>query len=126
MNVLLVEDNAVLGEAFRDHVVVNGHQVRWCLNLKDAVAALKGFNFDLILLDRRLPDGDGLSLLRTLRRTGRIPVIILTAYDTVSDMIEGLDSGADDVLVKPFDLCELISRMEMVTKWRAPTRPDHR
>lgn len=117
LRVLLVEDDQVLGEALRDHVAAAGHAVDWFGTLGDSVAATHTVDYGLVLLDLRLPDGDGLSLLRMLRTTNRaVPVIILTAHDQVTDRIEGLNSGADDYLVKPFDLWELTARMLAVSR----------
>ncbi len=117
MRVLLIEDDAILGEAVRDHVAAGGHAVDWVRALDDARAAAKAVNYALILLDLRLPDGSGIAFLRTLREAGdRTPVIILTAHDQISDRIEGLNSGADDYLVKPFNLGELSARMLAVAR----------
>jgi DNA-binding response OmpR family regulator len=116
VNVLLVEDNVLLGDAVRDHVAADGHLVDWCLNLAEAIEAVETGKYGFILLDLRLPDGNGLNLLRTLRREDNsVPVIILTAHDQTSDQIEGLHSGANDFLVKPFGLSELTARMKAVT-----------
>ena len=117
MRVLLVEDDPILGEALRDHVVAAAHAVDWFKGLGDALAATYTVQYGLVLLDLRLPDGDGLTLLRSLRkRNDPASVIILTAHDQVSDRIEGLNSGADDYLVKPFDLGELSARMLAVIR----------
>ncbi|CAN7394044.1 response regulator transcription factor [Rhizobium sp. LjRoot30] len=117
MRVLLVEDDAILGEAVHDHVAANGHAVDWFRLLDDARSATLTTQYGLILLDLRLPDGSGLELLRVLRAKGdATPVIILTAHDQISDRIEGLNSGADDYLVKPFDLGELTARMLAVSR----------
>jgi two-component system OmpR family response regulator len=112
-----VEDNIVLGEAVRDHVAASGHAVDWMKRLDDAASSLKAVSYGLILLDLRLPDGNGIDLLKNLRAKGdATPVIILTAHDQISDRIEGLNSGADDYLVKPFDLGELSARMLAVIR----------
>lgn len=117
LRVLLVEDDQVLGEALRDHVAAAGHAVDWFTRIVDATAATETVFYGLILLDLRLPDGSGLSLLRALRTRGDgTPIIILTAHDQISDRIEGLNSGADDYLVKPFDLGELSARMLAVSR----------
>ena len=117
MRVLLIEDDAVLGEAVRDYVAGLGHAADWMRTLGDGRAATGTVDYDLILLDLRLPDGSGLGLLRDLRREGAVtPVIILTAHDQISDRIEGLNSGADDYLVKPFNLGELGARMLAVAR----------
>lgn len=117
MRVLLVEDNEILGEAVRDHIAAAGHAVDWMKTLDDARTSLRAVSYGLILLDLRLPDGSGISLLKALRAGGNAaPVIILTAHDQISDRIEGLNSGADDYLVKPFDLGELTARMLAVIR----------
>ena len=107
----------MLGEAVRDYVAGLGHAVDWMQTLADARAAAATVDYDLLLLDLRLPDGSGLSLLTELRRAGlAMPIIILTAHDQISDRIEGLNSGADDYLVKPFNLGELGARMLAVAR----------
>ncbi|MBB3945408.1 DNA-binding response OmpR family regulator [Rhizobium skierniewicense] len=117
MRVLLVEDDHVLGEALRDHVAAASHAVDWFKTVADATAATHTVAYGLVLLDLRLPDGEGLSILKGLRnRNDATPVIILTAHDQVSDRIEGLNSGADDYLVKPFNLGELTARMLAVSR----------
>jgi len=117
LRVLLVEDDQVLGEALRDHVKAAGHAVDWFKTVGDAIAATDTVPYGLILLDLRLPDGHGLTLLRKLRgRNDPTPVIILTAHDQGSDRIEGLNAGADDYLVKPFNLGELTARMLAVSR----------
>ncbi|MGD0640919.1 MAG: response regulator transcription factor [Roseiarcus sp.] len=117
MRVLLVEDDYVLGEAVRDHIAALGHGVDWMKRLDDAREALATVDYELVLLDLNLPDGRGLDLLRELRRRGAdAPVIILTAQDQIAARIEGLNSGADDYLVKPFDLSELAARIAAVAR----------
>ncbi len=117
MNVLLVEDNAILGDAVYDHVSANGYSVEWCLTLADATRAVDSGEYGLVLLDLRLPDGSGLSLLRRLRsRANNVPIIILTAHDQVSDQVEGFTCGATDYLVKPFGLSDLDLRIQSVTR----------
>lgn len=117
MRVLLVEDDDVLGEAVREHVASLGHGVDWMKRLDDAREALATVAYELVLLDLNLPDGRGLDLLRELRRQGAdAPVIILTAQDQIAARIEGLNSGADDYLVKPFDLSELSARIAAVAR----------
>jgi two-component system, OmpR family, response regulator len=117
MRVLLVEDDFVLGEAVREHVASLGHGVDWMKRLDDAREALATVAYELVLLDLNLPDGRGLDLLRELRREGAdAPVIILTAQDQIAARIEGLNTGADDYLVKPFDLSELSARIAAVAR----------
>lgn len=117
MRILLIEDDAVLGLAVRDQIAGDGHGVDWVQRLDAAQAAVAGVAYDLVLLDLMLPDGRGLVFLRHLRACGdATPVIILTALDQVSDRIEGLNAGADDYLVKPFDLAELSARIGSVAR----------
>lgn len=117
MRVLLIEDDHVLGAAMRDHVASVGHSVDWMRRLDDARLALDTVTYELVLLDLNLPDGRGLDLLRDLRSKGSsVPVIITTAQDQVAVRIEGLNSGADDYLVKPFDLSELSARITAVAR----------
>lgn len=117
MRILLIEDDTVLGAAVRDQIAGDGHSVDWVMRLDAADDALAGAAFDLILLDLMLPDGRGIAFLKTLRSRGNAtPVIILTALDQVSDRIDGLNAGADDYLVKPFDLAELSARIGSVAR----------
>jgi two-component system OmpR family response regulator len=111
MRILLVEDDTVLGAAVRDQIASDGQSIDWVTRLDAAGNAMAGAAFDLVLLDLMLPDGRGIGFLKGLRARGDVtPVIILTALDQVSDRIEGLNAGADDYLVKPFDLAELSAR----------------
>ena len=117
MRVLLIEDDGVLGAAVRDQIAADGHSVDWMQRLDAAGDALGVAFYGLILLDLMLPDGRGLPFLKTLRGRGdATPVIILTALDQVSDRIAGLNAGADDYLVKPFDLAELSARIGSVAR----------
>src|SRR5680860_116748 len=117
MRVLLVEDTTGLGEAVRDQISEDGHAVDWVQSLGFAATSVKTTTYNLILLDLMLPDGYGLDFLKNLRATGdATPVIILTARDQVSDRIAGLNAGADDYLVKPFDLSELSARVAAVAR----------
>ncbi|WP_122522885.1 response regulator transcription factor [Pannonibacter phragmitetus] len=116
MRVLLVEDDVILGKAVRDHIAAS-HSVDWVIRLDAAREHLDSAAYDLILLDLMLPDGLGVGFLRKLRAAGSVtPVIILTALDQISDRIEGLDAGADDYMIKPFDLSELSSRLNAVAR----------
>ncbi|WP_421694518.1 response regulator transcription factor [Aestuariivirga sp.] len=117
MRILLIEDDTTLGAAVRDQIAADGHSVDWVIRLDTARDALAGAAFDLVLLDLMLPDGLGLPFLKSLRGRGDVtPVIILTALDQVSDRIGGLNAGADDYLVKPFDLAELSARIGSVAR----------
>ncbi len=114
MNVLLLEDDIDLGQAVADHLEAAGHEVHWC---KLIAQARKVEDPELALLDLNLPDGDALTLLRDWRAEGRtLPVLVLTARDAVSDRIRGLQAGADDYVVKPFDLNEMLARMDAVCR----------
>lgn len=117
MRILLIEDDNTLGTAVHDQLAADGHSVDWVQRLDTADSALAVATYDLILLDLMLPDGRGLPFLRRLRGRGLgTPVMILTALDQVSDRIEGLNAGADDYLVKPFDLAELSARIGSVAR----------
>ncbi|SFJ80522.1 response regulator [Celeribacter neptunius] len=117
MRILLVEDDATLGAAVADQLRADGHSVDHVTLLGDADAALAASPFDLVLLDLMLPDGRGIPFLKERRGRGDVtPVIILTALDQVSDRIAGLTAGADDYLVKPFDLAELAARIGSVSR----------
>ena len=117
MRVLLIEDDTVLGAAVRDQIAADGYSVDWATRLDAASEFLAVAAYDLILLDLMLPDGRGQPFLRSLRKQGDVtPVIILTALDQISDRIEGLNAGADDYMVKPFDLAELSARVGAVAR----------
>jgi DNA-binding response OmpR family regulator len=117
MRLLLVEDDRMIGDSLRAALRLDGYAVDW---VRDAVAAqstLASERFDLVLLDLGLPKGDGLDVLRGLRaRPDSTPVIVLTARDSLTDRVAGLDAGADDYLVKPFELDELNARIRAVTR----------
>jgi two-component system, OmpR family, response regulator QseB len=117
VRVLLVEDDNLLGEAVRDGLRQQGYVVDWVQDSGAALAALSTSAPSALVLDLGLPTGGGLSLLRWLRQNGRsTPVIITTARDRIIDRIAGLDAGADDYLVKPFDIDELCARLRAVTR----------
>jgi two-component system OmpR family response regulator len=117
MRILQIEDDKTLGAAIRDQIAADGQSVDWVMRLDEAEDAMAGTGYDLILLDLMLPDGRGVTFLKRLRARGdATPVIILTALDQISDRIEGLNAGADDYLVKPFDLGELSARIGSVAR----------
>jgi two-component system OmpR family response regulator len=117
MRILLIEDDKVIGAAVVEQLESDGHSVDWAMRLDAAADAFASAAFDLLLLDLMLPDGRGISFLKTLRKAGsKVPVMILTALDQISDRIEGLNAGADDYLVKPFDLAELSARIGAVAR----------
>ena len=111
MRLLLIEDHARLGELVFAGLGAEGFVVDWARSLTEAFEARDGSAYDLILLDLGLPDGDGLDLVRRLRRVrDDTPILILTARGGLGDRIVGLDLGADDYLVKPFEMGELMAR----------------
>jgi two-component system OmpR family response regulator len=117
VRILLVEDDDTIGSAVRDHIAAGPHAVDWVKNLADAEEVTNAVQYGLILLDLQLPDGSGVDFLKRLRRRpDETPVMILTARDQISDRIEGLNSGADDYLVKPFNLGELTARILAVAR----------
>jgi two-component system OmpR family response regulator len=118
MRLLLIEDDDILGEGLRDYLRAEGHVVDWCRDL-EAVGALHGEPFDAWLVDWQLPDGSGLQWLQRARQRGdTTPALMLTARDQLQQRIEGLDSGADDYLVKPFEPEELTARLRAVSRRR--------
>ena len=120
MRLLLVEDDALIGEGVRTGLKHAGFTVDWVQDGQAAARASANGVYDLVLLDLGLPRKDGLTLLRELRSKGDgIPVLVLTARDAVADRVRGLDSGADDYLVKPFDLDELTARVRALLRRRA-------
>ena len=117
MRVLLVEDDKMIGAAVSDALKDAAYAVDWVRNGDLATEAFRSETYDISLLDLGLPDVDGLDVLRRFRGAkARMPVIILTARDAVSDKISGLDLGADDYLVKPFEVGELLARMRAVLR----------
>lgn len=125
MRLLLLEDDPILGQGLRSFLQADGHAVDWCLRVAQA-RALRNETFDALLVDWQLPDGSGLDWVRALRAQGDItPVVILTAKDLLSDRIQGLDSGADDYLVKPFEPEELAARLRAVCRRAAGTASPH-
>lgn len=128
MRLLLVEDDKMIGDSLRAVLRLEGWAVDWVRDLHAAEAALATEHFDLLLLDRGLPAGgpqaspgqplaDGLQLLQRLRQRGlNLPAIVLTARDGPGDRVSGLDTGADDYLVKPFEVDELLARMRAVLR----------
>ena len=120
MRLLLVEDDSMIGAAAQQGLRQEGHTVDWVRDGREAEVAVRDKIHDVVLLDLGLPRRDGLSLLREWRARGvDIPVVVITARDAVTDRIAGLDAGADDYLVKPFDLDELSARVRAVARRRA-------
>lgn len=124
MRILLIEDEKDLAAPVIEHLKADQNVVDWFATVSDGDEAAFGVAYDVILLDLQLPDGDGLTLLKTLRaRNLRTPIIILTARDKVSDRIKGLNQGADDYVIKPYDLDELSARINTVCR-RSTERAD--
>lgn len=120
MRVLLVEDDRMIGESVRTALRQSGDAVDWVRDGAAAGGTLATERFDLVLLDLGLPQRDGLDVLRALRARGdATPVIVLTARDALASRVAGLDAGADDYIVKPFELDELLARMRAVTRRHA-------
>lgn len=117
MRILLVEDDKALGEGIRTALKPEGYTVDWLQDGASALHALSHESFELCVLDLGLPRMDGLEVLRRLRAAGNgMPVLVLTARDATGDRIAGLDAGADDYLVKPFDVAELKARLRALLR----------
>jgi two-component system OmpR family response regulator len=117
MRILVAEDDAALAEGVSQTLRHSGYAVDWVKNGVEADSALAANHFDLLILDLGLPKKSGLDVLKRLRASdSRLPVLILTALDGVSDRVRGLDAGADDYLAKPFDLAELEARVRALTR----------
>ncbi|WP_298211799.1 response regulator transcription factor [Acidovorax sp.] len=117
MRLLLVEDDPMIGEAVQDLLRAEHYAVDWARDGDAADTALRTQSYDLVLLDLGLPKRDGLAVLRDLRtRKDRTPVLVATARDAVAQRIEGLDAGADDYVLKPYDLDELLARIRALLR----------
>ncbi|MDF2446479.1 MAG: two component transcriptional regulator, winged helix family [Moraxellaceae bacterium] len=128
MRILLAEDDIMLGEALQEALIAQGFAVDWLKDGESALEAARREDFDLLVLDLGLPRRDGMSVLAELRRRDNtVPVLILTARDATGDRIAGLDAGADDYLLKPFDIGELSARLRALLRRRAGrARPEIR
>ena len=117
MRVCLIEDDLVLGRSLQSLLQDSGHEVVWVRRISDARYWTAEQGFDAVLLDLGLPDGNGLDLLRSLRQTDKqLPILVITARDSIEDRLQGLDSGADDYLIKPFVGPELLARLRAVAR----------
>lgn len=117
MRILVVEDDPLLGDAIKAGLAQAGYATDWVLDGVAAELALKTATYTAVVLDLGLPRLDGLELLRRMRAAGnKTPILILTARDAIEDRIKGLDSGADDYVVKPFDLNELAARLRALIR----------
>ena len=117
MRLLLVEDDAILGDGLKAGLTLEGYAVDWLTDGAQADEALKLNHYDLVVLDLNLPRMDGMSVLKSLRkRKDSTPVLVLTARDGVTERVAGLDSGADDFVCKPFDLSEVCARLRALAR----------
>lgn len=122
MELLIVEDEALLGRAIERGLSEAGHHCTWTRSGAQGLEMTRQKAFDAIVLDLMLPDLDGLSVLSAVRRDGVLaPVLILTALGSIDDRVKGLDSGADDYLVKPFEFPELLARLHALGRRLRPT-----
>ena len=125
MRVLLVEDDLMIGESLSEALQYEAYTVDWVKDGRQAILTLKVQPYDIILLDLGLPEIDGMSVLTVIRDAKiETPVLIITARDDVKDRIKGLDSGADDYVVKPFELGEVFARMRVLIR-RAQGKADN-
>jgi len=122
--ILLVEDDGALGQGICLALDSENAAVTHCKSLLQGRRALTAADFDLLILDVSLPDGSGLELLRETRQTSAVPIILLTANDMETDIVAGLESGADDYITKPFSLAVLRARVRAQLRRAAPARPE--
>ncbi|MEA9391238.1 response regulator [Acerihabitans sp. TG2] len=117
MRILLVEDDTMIGEAVQDALKDAAYAVDWVNNGEDALSSSACQHYDVILLDLGLPGKDGFSVLAGIRKKGiATPLLILTARDALNDRLKGLDGGADDYMVKPFEMSELLARIRAILR----------
>ncbi len=117
MRICLLEDDLELGRSLQALLQNADHEVMWLRRIADARLWIAEGGFDAVVMDLGLPDGDGMELLRLLRRSHRkLPLIVITARDAIEDRLDGLDGGADDYLVKPFAGSELLARLRAVVR----------
>jgi two-component system OmpR family response regulator len=117
MRILLVEDDPMIGDAIQGALSDASYATDWVKNGLTALSALETQPYDLVLLDLGLPGKDGLEVLDSIRgRNNPVPLLIITARDSLDDRLRGLDGGADDYLLKPFDMAELLARMRAVLR----------
>ncbi|WPN27369.1 response regulator transcription factor [Pseudomonas sp. P5_109] len=117
MRILLVEDDPMIGDAIQGVLIDASYATDWVKNGLTALSALQTQPYDLVLLDLGLPGKDGLDVLDSIRASNNpVPLLIITARDSLDDRLRGLDGGADDYLLKPFDMAELLARMRAVLR----------
>ncbi|TIN26977.1 MAG: response regulator transcription factor [Mesorhizobium sp.] len=119
MRLLLVEDDLILGSSLKKALEKHAYGVDWMKDGEAAIAGLEDLAFDVVVLDVNLPGVNGIEVLRSVRKKrNAVPILLLTARDTSLQKVEGLDNGADDYLVKPFDLDELLARLRALMRRR--------
>jgi len=117
MRLLLVEDDLMLGEALQDALMPHSYVVDWVKDGESAIKSLRREHFEIVILDIGLPGMNGFEVLKQLRHEKlELPVLLLTARDSLTDKVKGLDAGADDYLLKPFDLDELLARLRALSR----------
>lgn len=120
--ILIIEDDEAILKVLRRALVYEGYQVDTALDGETGLILARDYHPDLVVIDWMLPGMDGLEVCQRLRATGKIPIMMLTAKDTVQDRVQGLDAGADDYVVKPFDLEELTARIRALMRRTLPDR----
>src|SRR5262245_55654787 len=124
MKLLIAEDDRTTGQALRRGLVEAGHDCTWVKDGRRALAEALTHQYDAVVLDRMLPEVDGLTVLRRIRAEGALtPVLLLTALGAVTERVEGLEHGADDYLVKPFAFPELVARLQTICRRSARPAP---
>lgn len=118
---LVVEDDPGIAKLLVDNLTIDGFEVRVAITANDALRECRAFSPDLVLLDVKLPDGNGFELCQVLRHGGRRPVIFVSARGQRADKVRGLDLGADDYITKPFDIEELVARINAVLRRTRPS-----
>lgn len=116
MRILLVEDDPLLGDGIKTALTREAYTVDWFTEGHHAIEAAQNEAFSAMILDLGLPDMDGMAVLKHLRQASGLPILILTARDAVEERIRGLDAGADDYVLKPFNLQELLARLRVITR----------
>ena len=121
MRILIAEDEEDMNRLIKKSLEKEGYGVDACFDGKEALYYLEHTDYDAAILDIMMPEADGLTVLKTIRKKGlNLPVMFLTAKDSIPDRVLGLDSGADDYLIKPFDFDELLARVRSMTRKRTP------